>query len=197
MAADHNKTFLRRFFLSQMEFPEAALSSILESFFHRELKRGEIFLQENQISNEYLIVQEGILRSYIHNPDGEEITTGLVSGPGIIFEPASFFTRLPSREIISAVTPVAGWAITFDELNRNFHLYPEFREFGRALLIKKLIEIKQSYITSITASAEQRYGSLLETQPQIIREVPLKYIASYLGITDTSLSRIRRELSGK
>lgn len=189
--------FLTSFFQSFADIPGEVLAPVLESFYPRALKKGEVLLELQQVSNEYLIVETGILRSYIYNHEGDEVTTGITSGPDILFEPLSFFTRTPSKEIIEAVTSVSAWAITFESLNKNFHNYPQFREMGRTLLIKKLVETKQSRIASLTLSAEQRYLGILSSHPEIIQEVPLKHIASYLGITDSSLSRIRKELASK
>ena len=78
-----------------------------------------------------------------------------------------------------------------------FHSIYEFREFGRMILVKGFISFKQRTLSLINESAEQRYETLITARPEIFQRAPLKYIASYLGITDSSLSRIRRELAHK
>jgi CRP-like cAMP-binding protein len=78
-----------------------------------------------------------------------------------------------------------------------FHTYPEFREFGRAMLVKQYAAFKQRTLALINKSAEERYAQLINGNKEIFQYAQLKHIASYLGITDTSLSRIRREYSKK
>jgi len=82
-------------------------------------------------------------------------------------------------------------------LNNLFYSLPEFRDFGRALLAKGFASLKMRMLSVITETAEQRYQTLLKTNPEIFQHTALKHIASYLGITDTSLSRIRKEYQKK
>jgi len=82
-------------------------------------------------------------------------------------------------------------------LNKLFHELYEFREFGRHILVKGFAALKSRMLSMITETAEERYAGLLKTNPEIFQHAPLKTIASYLGITDTSLSRIRKEFSKK
>jgi hypothetical protein len=87
--------------------------------------------------------------------------------------------------------------INYEQLNHLFHTIPEFREFGRWVLVNGFTAFKLRTLSMITETAEQRYVSLLQSHPEVFQHAPLKYIASYLGITDTSLSRIRKEFSRK
>ena len=109
----------------------------------------------------------------------------------------SFFNCVRSKENIQAQTDCEGWYITYKQLNYLFHSLPEFREFGRSVLVKGFSELKIRMLSMITETAEDRYAQLLINNPEIFKQVPLKNIATYLGITDTSLSRIRKELSKK
>jgi len=78
-----------------------------------------------------------------------------------------------------------------------FHSVPEFREFGRAMLVKEFVAFKQRTLLLINKTAEERYADLLNSNGEIFQFAQLKHIASYLGITDTSLSRIRKEYAKK
>ena len=114
-----------------------------------------------------------------------------------MFEVSSFFNRQPSRENIKALTDCTGLYITYDELNGLFHSLEEFREFGRHILVQGYTAYKDRTLSLITHTAEERYAMLLKTNPEIFQHAALKHIASYLGITDTSLSRIRKDFSKK
>lgn len=94
---------------------------------------------------------------------------------------------------MQAITDSEGWCITYEQLNMLFHALPEFREFGRKMLVDGFSSLKTRMLSMITDTADERYAKLLVTNPEILRHAPLKHIASYLGVTDTSLSRIRKE----
>lgn len=137
-------------------------------------------------------MEEGFLRGYAHDVDGNDVTTGFYAAGQVVFEVSSFFTRTPSRECIQALTECRGWSITFEQLNGLFHARPEFREFGRALLVRGYTALKDRMLAAVTETAATRYEHLVRSHPTIAQHAPLKHIASYLGITDTSLSRIRK-----
>jgi CRP-like cAMP-binding protein len=192
-----DRTILIHFFQSTYPSSDGVAKEIAERFNSIELKKGELFLEEGKRSNEYMFLERGILRSYLFDTDGNEVTTNFYSAGNVVFEAASFFQHIPAQENMQAMTDCAGWKITFAELNALFHALPAFRETGRAILVKTLVALKMRMLSLINRTAEQRYAALLSSHPEIFQQVPLKYIASYLGITDTSLSRIRREFLHK
>jgi hypothetical protein len=87
--------------------------------------------------------------------------------------------------------------MSYEKVQQCFHNYPEFREFGRMMLVTNYSILHDRMLGMIKDTAENRYLKLMKHYPDIFQNVPLKIIASYLGITDTSLSRIRKELSSK
>jgi CRP-like cAMP-binding protein len=160
-------------------------------FTKRQWNRHEMLLRAGQIADTYLFLEGGYLRAFAEDVSGQEVTTAFY-GPGqMVFEVASFFSRSRSRENVEAMTEAIGWSISYAELNELFHALPEFREFGRAMLAKGFAELKVRMLSTITESAEERYHALLTSHPELFRCASLKHIASYLGITDTSLSRVR------
>ena len=131
----------------------------------------------------------------LRDTEGNDITTGFYTEGDMVLEAASFFLKIPTRENIQALTDCTVWRLGFDEFQELFHNIEAFRENGRACLVSGYFALKRRSISMITDSAQDRYLQLLKENPEIIRQVPLKYIASYLGITDTSLSRIRRDIT--
>ncbi len=166
-------------------------------FIPRLISKNDFFLEEGKFSNEYLFLEKGFMRAFAFNLDGHDITTNFYSENQVVLEASSFFNRTRSKENIQALEDCAGWYINYERLNDLFHSLPEFREFGRSVLVKGLTHLKTKMLSLITETAEQRYNTLINTQPEIFNRAPLKHIASYLGITDTSLSRIRKEYSKK
>lgn len=188
------KENLVRFFQNHGKINAAGITEIARHFTEIEMDKNDYFLKEGRISNEYLLLEQGFMRAYSFDINGNEITTAFHNANYPVFEVASFFNRIPSKENIQALTPCKGWVITYDKLNMLFHALPEFRDFGRAILVKGFATLKLRMLSMITETAEERYAALLQSNPEIFQHAPLKYIASYLGITDTSLSRIRKEM---
>ena len=166
--------------------------------FHLKLfAKNDFFLQEGKISDEYFFLENGCMRSFAYDTEGKDITTNFSTGNQIVFEISSFFNRTASRENIQALTDCSGWFITYEQLNMLFHSIPEFREFGRSVLVKGFVALKYRMLSMINETAEVRYSNLIQNNAEIFQYAPLKDIASFLGITDSSLSRIRKEFSKK
>jgi CRP-like cAMP-binding protein len=171
--------------------------SIAAEFVSKKIMANHFFLVEGTISNEYMFLESGFMRAFAHDIEGNEVTTNFYSANQLVFEVSSFFNRTRSKENIQAVEDCKGWFITYEQLNNLFHSLPEFRDFGRSVLVKGFAGLKTRVLSVITETAEARYEALLKSNPEIFQHGSLKHIASYLGIADTSLSRIRKNYSKK
>jgi CRP-like cAMP-binding protein len=188
-------SLLWKFFEHNGLHAASVIEEALACFEEKEIPRHHFFLKEGSVSNEYMVLQTGFMRAFTHDTEGAEVTTNFFAPGGLVLEVASFFHRTPSKENIQALTDSVGWVITFEKLNGLFHAHPAFRETGRSILVKGFAALKERMLSMINETAEQRYTALLQTNPDIFQQAPLKHIASYLGVTDTSLSRIRKDIS--
>ncbi|GAB3788855.1 Crp/Fnr family transcriptional regulator [Spirosoma horti] len=191
------KDSLHTFLQQNSPASRPVIETIADHFDGRKFSKNDYFLKAGNYSIDYMFLDSGLMRAFSHDIDGNEITTYFYPENNMVFEAASFFTHSISAENIQAVTDCTGYTLSFDKLNMLFHSIPEFREFGRFMLVKGFVEYKQRTLDLITKSAEERYEDLMSTNPEILQHAPLKHIASYLGITDTSLSRIRKEFKKK
>jgi hypothetical protein len=105
--------------------------------------------------------------------------------------------RRPMREYFQATKDCVCWELDFEMFQTLFHSIESFREQGRATLVGSYFAMKERNISMITDQAKDRYARLMKEKPDIFRNASLKHIATYLGITDTSLSRIRKEIVNK
>lgn len=158
-------------------------------------QKGDYILKEGQVSNSYLIIEKGLIRSYVHDVDGNDITTNFYGENEIVIEVSSLFQRISTSENIQVLGDCICWKIEFPIFQELFHSIEGFREWGRAWMANELFMQKNRSVSMLTKSATDRYLELLKEKPQIIQQASLKNIASYLGITDTSLSRIRSVIS--
>lgn len=157
-------------------------------------KKGDYILQEGEISDCYYIVQEGIIRSFIYDFDGNDISADFFCIDELVIEVASIFNQIPTQENFQCLTDCTLWKIDFPTFQQLFHSIPALTEWGRAWMAYQLFLTKKRTIDMIRLSAMDRYKQLIDQKPLILQQAPLKQIATFLGITDTSLSRIRKEI---
>ncbi len=192
-----NKDNLIQFVQGVLPMSTGKAEQLVDKFKPRKILKNKYLLKEGVVCNETHFIEKGILRSYIYDIEGNDITTAFNSPKMHTADFLSFFKRIPSKEYIQALTDCETWYLSYDDMQENFHAMPEFREFGRLNIINHYGILKERMLSMIQETAEQRYAHLIHSNLEIIQHVPLKYIASYLGITDTSLSRIRKEFAKK
>lgn len=170
------------------------LQKIVDAHTPFQFKKGDFLLKEGDIANSYLVLNSGLIRAFAINYNAEDITTDFFSDHELVIDVLSLFQRIPTQESIQALTDGEGWMIEFPVFQQLFEEIPGFAEWGRLWMTKKLFAFKMKSIEIATMPSKERYLKLIKEKPEIIRSAPLKHIATYLGITDTSLSRIRKEI---
>jgi CRP-like cAMP-binding protein len=185
--------FLNKIF-NQQNFTPEDFEKIISQYQRITFAKNDYLIKEDTTANFYYFLESGFARSYVIDLDGNDISTKFFNSTDIVIDWHSYFLKTKCRENIQAVSPCVAWKITFENFMQLFHI-EAFREVGRTRLVNSYFELKNHSISVIADPAKDRYLNLLKTKPDIIQNVPLKQIATYLGITDTSLSRIRKELS--
>ena len=192
-----NKEILEKYITSLLPMPTEKAKLIVGQFESLELQKGEFLLKENKTSKETYFLERGFIRSFTFDNNGEEVTTNIFSAPCFVNDFLSFFKQQPTKENIQTLTNCKLRKMNYEVVQTNFHTYPEFREFGRIMLVTNYSILHDRMLEMIKDTAENRYLKMLKKHSDIFQNVPLKIIASYLGITDTSLSRIRKEIAQK
>jgi len=169
--------------------------------FSSKLKRREFtkktnLLVEGQTENYLSFIEKGIIRFLIPKEDEEkEITFGFCFKDEFISAYDSFLTRAPSTYQLETLTDTIIWSITYDDLQDVYKQTQIGNMIGR-FSSERLFLIKSKREQSLlNETAEQRYLNLFTERPNLIKEIPLKYIASYIGVTPQALSRIRKRIS--
>ncbi len=175
-------------------FKENDLHVIAQAHKKVKLPKGSYIFKEGETANEYYLLEKGIVRAFVLDYNNNEITTELFTDNEIVIVPASLFQRQPSQETVQTITDCVLWKIDFQDFQNLFTSHPGFSEWGRLWFTFQLFSLKQKSLDMVTQTASNRYLKLLKDKPQLVQNTPLKHIASYLGITDTSLSRIRKEV---
>jgi CRP-like cAMP-binding protein len=184
--------FLHTIFDSK-NFEPADLDKILSQYQRVEFAKNDFLVPEGSTANYYYFLESGFARSYAIDLEGNDISTKFFCTKDIVIDWHSYFLKTKCRENIQAITACVAWKITFESFMKLFSI-EAFREVGRTMLINNFFELKNHTVSVIADPAKDRYLNLLREKPSIVQNVPLKQIATYLGITDTSLSRIRKEI---
>ncbi len=187
------KHFLTNIFNEQNFTPEE-FELIISQYTRVEFQKNDYLIPYDNVAGYYYFMESGFARSYVMNPEGDDITTKFFSEKDIVIDWHSYFLRSKSRESIQAITKCVAWKITFENFMKLFKI-EAFREVGRTRLVNNYFELKSHSVSMIADPAKERYLNLIKEKPDIVQGVPLKQIATYLGITDTSLSRIRKEIT--
>jgi CRP-like cAMP-binding protein len=187
------KHFLTKIFIEQ-NFKKEELETILQQYQRIEFAKNDYLIEEGTTANFYYFLESGFARSYAIDLEGNDISTKFFSSTDIVIDWHSYFLRTKCRENIQAVTACVAWKINFDDFMKLFKI-EAFRDVGRTRLVNNYFELKTHSVSVIADPAKDRYLNLIKDKPDIVHNVPLKQIATYLGITDTSLSRIRKEIT--
>ena len=190
-----DKSRLNNYFHSLFPIQKEIVKKITKTFCDFTLNKNTVLLGKDTISTKTYFLEKGYMRSYILNEDNEEVTTNIYSAPCFVNDFLSFFKKQPTKEIYQTITDCSFWETSLENVQTNFHNIAEFREFSRLLFVINHSKLNDRLIEMASQKAETRYLNLLKQQPHIFQHVPLKIIASYLGITDSTLSRIRKEIS--
>jgi CRP-like cAMP-binding protein len=193
MSTEH---FLKKVFASS-DITEEEFELIASKYKQVKFAKNDYLLMEGEVESVYWFVESGFVRSYIIDVDGNDITFNLYSSCDVVIDYPSMFFFAPSRENIQAITDCVCWEIKFEDFQEMFNTILNYREHQRSLLVGSYFALKEHSISLIADQAKDRYLKLLQEKPHIIQNVSLKQIATFLGITDTSLSRIRKEISNE
>lgn len=152
-----------------------------------------ILLSEGEISRKMFFIKEGCLRM-LFNQNGKDITFQFFFENQVVSSVESFVINRPSQFSIEAIEPSVLQMIYKNDFEKLVNEIPEFREQMHKILIARISHYANLFLSFIRDSPQQRYKDLLKNQPHIIQRIPQHYIASYLGITSVSLSRIRNRI---
>lgn len=182
-------------FLQQLNiFHEEEVQAVAGLFTRRLICKDEYFVREGMPCTEIAFIESGIFRSFYTDERGNELTYCFRFPGDFIAAYSSFITGGPSVEYIQAITPTEIWTMPKSIVDEQARTNPKWVELLRLVAEQQFLEMERRYIQLQRDAAVKRYTTLLQQQPEYLQMIPLQYLASYLGITQRHLSRIRKEI---
>jgi CRP-like cAMP-binding protein len=170
---------------------------LMRAISYRDIAPGTILLSEGEVASKLFFVVRGCLRTYFIKEDGKDITAQFFVEDQIVASFESATTGTPSRAYIEAIEDSIVGSIPLKALEGILNKSSAMREGFRRFLMERLVYYMERCSSYILDNPEKRYLHLLEDSPELVDRLPKQYIASYLGITPVSLSRIRNRLKEK
>ena len=158
-----------------------------------QLSKNKIIIQQQQINKYIYFLEEGICRIFYPKDDKEVILDFCFSGD-IILPLNSYIHNLPTYEIVDTLEDCTVYRISIAELQSLYTSSLPIANWGRKLAELETIKIEARLMQSLFKSAAERYADLLRKAPQLLHHIKLGYVASYLGVSQVTLSRIRAEI---
>ncbi len=184
---------LKQFFTSLAPLSESELEKAWLFFKRESLQKSDFFCKAGHISDRIAFVKQGVFRSYYQVKDRE--TTTFFQLPGTIAVALKSFVReIPALENIQALTYTEILVITRQDLYTLYAQDWKWQQVGRIVIEQYYMHIEQRMISLQSLSAKERYLQFSKSSPEVLRLVPLIHIASYLGISPETLSRIRKSI---
>lgn len=160
----------------------------------KHIRKNDFFIRENRVCREVAYIKEGILRSFYTDENGNEITYCIMFQNRLMTAYSSFITGKPTPKNIQAVTDtelIVFQKETCQELAEKSRNWIKLQKYFAE---QEYIELEKRMFSYQREDAKQRYKNLMENYPEYIRQIPLQYIASYLGVSPRHLSRIRKQV---
>lgn len=186
------KAALQNFFGQYGALSEASLEELVNNFKLKTLRKGELLLSQGQICGHIYFVSKGCLRLYYITND-IEITVWFSFENNSAIELSSFLSEEPSDYFLEAIEDSEVFSLHKSELNKLYARHPQLERIIRTFWEDIILNLLKRFTALQRDSAEKRYLDLL-SQPKYFQRVPQKYLASYIGVTPSSLSRIRRNI---
>jgi CRP-like cAMP-binding protein len=188
---------LRAYFEAHIKLSDEQFDKMKSAFIPRKMKKGEFLQREGEIARYGAFVTAGCLRSYVIDEKGREHIIQFAPENWWIGDMGSVMKNEPSRFFIEAIENSDVLLSDFVSQQRLMEQFPEYAAQYRQGIQRHTAAKDKRIIATLSATAEERYHDFLKAYPTIAQRVPQHMVASYLGLTPETISRIRKQMAKK
>lgn len=178
-------------------FTEEQFAQIADKLRFREYSKGQFVLRQGEICKHFFYVEKGLLRFYSIDHFGKEHIIQFATEGSFVSDRSSIYFNEPSAFFIDAVEDTRVAVLDEGFVCQVSEISPQFQKYNQHILQNHIRHLQNRVHLLISATAEERYLDFIKLYPNLTQRVPQWMIASYLGITPESLSRVRKELAKK
>lgn len=186
-----------RFFTSKLDVQESDVIDLLNQCERLTIKKNYILLNQGEFSKHTFFVEKGLLRQFSLNENGKEHILSFAPENWLVTDRDSAYFNQPSIYNIQALEDSLVVLIDQAFLDKLAELVPGFTAYNNRLLHNHIRHLQDRIGLLLSATAEERYLNFVQMYPDVLMRVPQTMVASYLGITPESLSRVRKEIAHK
>jgi CRP/FNR family transcriptional regulator, anaerobic regulatory protein len=172
-----------------------ATAYISEKMYRQVLPKNTLLHHADEVCEKVYFLEKGLVRWFYYNEDGKDVTDSFALESSFVTAFDSFAQRQPSRYSIELLEESIVHSMTYSEIEIELETFPETQRLTNLILVQILEQMLEKNAALQFKNARERYQFMSEKQPQILQRVSLGHIASYLGITQETLSRIRAKKS--
>lgn len=183
---------IREYFASFDLFDAAEITDFINAGKTEHLSKGDFFIQEGHTCKKAAFIVSGIFRSFYLSSHAEEVTYCFMFPNNLLAAYSSFITQTPTHENMQALSDAELFTVPKQKMDEWVKTSSNWLLFSKEMAEQQYIELENRIRILQMEKAEVRYEDLLKKNPQFIQQIPLQYLASYLGITQRHLSRLRK-----
>lgn len=185
---------MKQFFHSFRLLSHSELEELEQNIHKRTIPKDDFIIHEGKVCQEMMFVKSGIFRAFYLSEKGEEITYCLAFPGTVVTALSSFISGRPTEENFQAITDVDLEIIPKSIMDQWYAKSANWLRINKLLMEEEYMKLEQRTISLQKQDAKQRYETMMHSYPKEIKQVPLHFLASYLGVTLRHLSRLRKEV---
>lgn len=186
---------LQQYIQTYFDVDAAQLNIIAQKFVYRQVKKGDYLLKQGRPCTQLSFIQSGQVRVYTTIED-KEVTQWIATQGYFMTDLAAFIFATPARWNLQALTDCNLYTIELKDYTELGRQLPEWHKLEKMFIAKCFIILEERVNSFLYMTAEERFNKLLQLQPDLFNSVPLQYLASMLGMTPETLSRLRKKQLG-
>jgi CRP-like cAMP-binding protein len=185
---------IRKYFESILPLTDEEWMAYSSYLTQKKVTKQGYLLESGKVCDFIAFIEDGSFRFFFNN-DGNEVVTAFFFSGDFLSNYRSFLTGLPSTHYIESLSDSTLWIIKKEHQILLYNKYPKFERLGRLIAENLYLSVAKRLDSSLYETPEERYRDLLNRNSRLLQDVPQYMLASYLGISPESLSRIRKRIS--